>query len=51
LRQQYRREHNLGNHSRLPQAKPHGRTWVLSDYSTQSAAWYIGGLCQAHVGG
>jgi hypothetical protein len=38
LRQQYRREQNHGDHSRLPQAKPHGRTWVLSDYGTQIAA-------------
>jgi hypothetical protein len=45
LRQQYRREQNYGDHSRLPQAKPHGRTWVLSDYGTQSAARYMHRLC------
>src|SRR6202030_963280 len=45
LRQQYRREETRGDPRRLPQAKPHGRTWVLSDYSTQSAASYMERLC------
>src|SRR5256885_6143886 len=32
----YRREQSHGDHSRLPQARPHARTWVLSDYSKRS---------------